>query len=214
MPPSITIDQIRQSLALTSFDVQSAWAPMRMQPNLPRNIPPDSSTVRKAGVLMLIYPVEGRLTTLVLRRTPDPGVHSGQISFPGGSCESDDQDTVATALREACEEIGLCEQHITVLGQLTRVYIPPSEFLVWPTVATVPFRPTFKPNPLEVAELLELPLDILLDDTTKCEKDMVLAGITFRVPFYDVQGHVVWGATALMLSEFEARLKTLMNDGR
>lgn len=180
---------------------------MRMAPDLRRERPPSGVAVREAGVLVLVYPHAAGLTTLLMRRTPDPGVHSGQISFPGGSIESQDTDLTATALREACEEVGVCGNGVRVLGNLADVYIPPSQFLVRPVVATLPARPTFRPSAAEVAELIELPLVDLLHPDLKQETDMHLGGMTFRVPYYAVQGHVVWGATALMLAELEARLR-------
>lgn len=209
--PDITLDHLQTAIDLTDFDVRRAWQRMVMEPNLRRVAPPPGETPRQAGVLVMVYPHNGRLTTLLMRRTPSPGVHSGQISFPGGKHEPHDPDHTATALREACEEVGVCEKSVTLLGRLTEVYIPPSRFMVWPTVGLLDERPVFKPNPDEVAELLELPLSSLLDESRKHIKDMHLGGMTFRVPYYDVQGHVVWGATALMLSEMEARLRTVVN---
>lgn len=180
---------------------------MRISPDLRRDRPPAGETVRKAGVLVLVYPHDSGLTTLLMRRTPFPGVHSGQISFPGGSVEPQDPDLTATALREACEEVGVCGSEPQVVGQLAQVYIPPSRFLVRPIVAALPSRPAFRPSAAEVAELIELPLADLLHPDLKQETDMHLGGITVHVPYYAVQGHVVWGATALMLAELEARLR-------
>ena len=137
--------------------------------------------------------------------------HSGQIAFPGGSWEEGDVDFTATALREACEEIGVC-QDVKILGHLTPLYVPPSNFLVYPAVGALPQRPVWKPDPDEVAEVLEFSLPDLLDDSRKREEDWLLRGHPFRVPFYDVAGHSVWGATALMLSELEGRLRTVLKD--
>ncbi|MBN1963807.1 MAG: CoA pyrophosphatase [Anaerolineae bacterium] len=207
---SPTIQNVRAALALPDFDVEGAWRRMFTRPGLPRTLPPDLSKVRQAGVLALLYPaLAGGLVLALIRRTPDPGVHSGQIGFPGGAHEPGDSDATITALREACEEVGVCGP-VCILGQLTPVYIPPSGFLVTPTVGWVPARPVFAPSPDEVAELIELPLPSLLDDSRKREEDWVLAGYDVRVPFYDVSGHKVWGATALMLSELEMRLRAVL----
>ena len=207
--PTITLDHVRAALALPDFDVLAAWERMAPRPHLRRTTPPAGETPRQAAVLVLVYPVDGALTTLLIRRTPDPGVHSGQVGFPGGAIEPGDADPMATARREAGEEIGLWGP-VTTLGQLTPLYIPPSRFLVTPTVGGLPARPAFHPNPAEVAELLELPLAGLLDDGRRREEDRELAGATVRVPFYDVAGHQVWGATALMLSEVEMRLRAVL----
>ncbi len=208
-PPAITLNHVRAALALAAFDPIAAWRRMALEPHLRRLAPPPGVTARQAGVLVLVYPVNGALTTLLIRRTPDPGVHSGQVGFPGGAHEPSDADYTATALREACEEIGLC-QPVTILGRLTPLYIPPSRFMVTPTVVSLEARAAFRPNPDEVAALLELPLADLLDEGRKWAEDWELGGRTFRVPFYDVDGHKVWGATALLLSELEMRLRAVL----
>lgn len=206
----ITVEQVTRALRLPEFDAQAAWQPMRMHPDLRRDAPPPGEDARRAGVLVLCYPHQGQLTTLLIQRTADPGVHSGQVGFPGGSVEPGDRDLTATALREACEEVGVCGANLAILGQLNRVYIPPSRFLVTPVVAALSVRPAFRPNPAEVAGLLELPLVELLRPECKQVTQMHLAGIAFRVPYYDVSGQVVWGATALMLAELEARLRAVL----
>ena len=210
MTPPITLDHLRAALRLPAFDVDSAWRRMHLRPNPRPRVPPAEAAVREAGVLVLVYPAEAGLSTLLIQRAPDPGVHSGQIGFPGGGREPEDADPVATALREACEEVGVCGRDVAVLGPLAQVYIPPSGYLVWPTVGALPARPAFRPNPLEVAGLVELPLVTLLDDGIKGERDWEVGGMAFRVPYYDVAGHVVWGATALMLSELEGRLRAAL----
>ncbi len=208
-PTLITLQHVREALALPDFDAPAAWRRMTLEPNIRRTTPPPGEAVRQAGVLVLLYPAQGALTLLLIRRTPDPGVHSGQVGFPGGAQEAEDADCTATALREACEEVGVCGP-VAVLGHLTPLYIPPSRYLVTPTVGAVPARPAFRPNAQEVAALLELPLPELLDDRRKRAEDWELGGAVFRVPFYDVGGHAVWGATALMLSELEARLRAVL----
>lgn len=211
MPVRLTLAHLRAALALPDFDAAAAWQRMSLEPRLRRTGLPPGESARQAGVLVLVYPVDGVLTTLLIRRTPDPGVHSGQIGFPGGAHEPQDGDYTATALREACEEVGLC-QPVTVLGQLTPLYIPPSRYMVNPTVGSLPARAAFRPNPEEVAALLELPLSGLFDESRKRAEDWQLGGGTFHVPFYDVDGHKVWGATALLLSELEMRLRTVLSE--
>lgn len=208
--PVITLADVEAALHLPQFDVESAWRRMLMRPHVRPLKPPPGKPERHAGVLALLYPVSGALYTVLMRRTDHPGVHAGQVSFPGGAWEPGDASYTATALREACEEMGVCGREVRVLGQLTRLYIPPSGFTVWPVVACVPKRPAFRPSPDEVAAVLEMPLAHLLDDNARCETPMTLGGITMQVPYYDVQGHVVWGATALILSEFEARLRAVL----
>jgi 8-oxo-dGTP pyrophosphatase MutT (NUDIX family) len=164
-------------------------------------------------VLVLIYPkVSAGLHLILTKRTDTLRGHSGQVSFPGGGMDEDDLALEDTALRETCEELGICEKsRIHILGHLTKMWIPPSNFDVHPFVATMSSKPEITPNPFEVAQVLHLSLADLLDDKIKRTTEMTLRGMTLDVPYYDVEGHVVWGATAGMLSEFEQRLKTVLN---
>lgn len=201
----ITLAQVRASLALTDFNTASA---ARMSP-IPRgNRSP--ARPREAGVLALLFPHEdGRLHVLLTRRSENLRGHRGQISFPGGSRDPEDVDFVATALRETREELGLYDR-IEVLGSLTKVHIPPSNFDVYPTVAFMPMLGQPRINPDEVAEVFGFALDDLLDDTFKSSEMRTIQGYEVRVPFYLVNGHKVWGATSVMLGELEERLRTVV----
>jgi 8-oxo-dGTP pyrophosphatase MutT (NUDIX family) len=159
---------------------------------------------RRGGVLALFYPhVEQLFVPLILRPTY-LGVHSGQVGFPGGGYDELDTDLTATALREAYEEIGVHASEVTVLGHLTSLYIYASNFLVQPTVAWIDYRPEFRPDPYEVAQLLETPLVDLMDPCNRQVESWDLRGHVMEVPFYAVQGQKIWGATAMMLSELLA----------
>ncbi len=206
--PPLTLSDLERALALPGVDAAAVRRVMRPRPDLrgPEE-PPPGVPAREAGVLILAYPHSGSLSTLLIRRMPSSGVHSGQISFPGGACEPEDADPAATALREACEEVGVCGADLRVLGPLAQLYIPPSRFLVWPLVAALPACPDLRPSPAEVAGLIHLPLADLLDDGLKCEMDMRYGDLTARVPYYAIAGEVVWGATAMILAELEARLR-------
>ncbi|MBN2472610.1 MAG: CoA pyrophosphatase [Anaerolineae bacterium] len=206
---TITLEQVSAALCLPDFDGQAAREAMRLHPDVPQDQPPPGADYRQAGVLVLVYPRQGALTTLLMQRTDHPGVHAGQISFPGGAAEPGDADLTATALREACEEVGVCREQVTVLGQLSPVYIPPSRFYVLPVVAALPARPAFFPSPAEVAALLEISLADLFRPESKRRTTMPLGGAALRVPCYAIEEHVVWGATALMLAELEARLRAV-----
>ena len=143
---------------------------------------------------------------MLTRRTERLGNHSGQISFPGGRREPGDADLAATALRETHEEIGIALDHIEVLGHLTPLYVPPSHFLISPVVAYVAHTPRHQPNADEVAEVIEAPLSVLFDEAAKGAELRALIsqnGKQLLTPHYRISSHSVWGATAMVLSEFE-----------
>lgn len=164
------------------------------------------ANARRAGVLILVYEQQGRPTIPLIRRTEDGGVHSGQVALPGGTYEEQDGDIVRTALRETTEEIGVAEEAVEVLGRLSDLYIPPSNYLVSPVVGRVRGLPRFRPDPREVAHIIEASLVELLDPG----RIKLTERYGFTVPYFDVQDEVVWGATAMMLSEFCAVLEPIL----
>ena len=162
---------------------------------------PDS---RRGGVLALFYPHEDTVHLPLILRPTYPGVHSGQVGFPGGGIEEIDDDLASTALRETYEEIGVHPSQITLLGQLTPLYVYASNYIVQPAVGWIDYRPVFKHDPFEVAELLEASLLTLLDPANRRTETRVLRGQPIDVPYFAVAGQIVWGATAMMLSELLA----------
>ncbi len=170
---------------------------------LARSPPP-----RESAVLVLIHPVQGVDHTLLMRRPVYKGVHSGQIGFPGGKREPDDISLHATALREFREETGAGTAGFEVIGELSRIHIPPSRTLVTPVVAWCADLGTLCPDPHEVAELLAVPLEELLRDDILHRKPFRM-GIDRAVrtaAYWDIHGEVVWGATALMIAELRTIL--------
>ena len=232
-----------------------------------------------SAVLILLYPVKGakrkapptdrawrkehypkssaRCNTVLILRTSDHGVHSGQVSFPGGKKEESDRSLEDTALREAEEEIGIKKNDVKVIGPLSELYIPVSGFLVQPFVGYLNKKPLFYPDKNEVAKLIEVSLDLIMDDgivkvTTlqlimnryrrrdesvnrgsparppSLPKGLAGGGETvkktanleqqsairiqkskIKVPYFDIYGHKVWGATAMMLSELKEVYKEI-----
>ena len=163
---------------------------------------------RMSAVLVLLYPHEGELRNVLIRRPEYQGTHSGQIAFPGGKQEPEDVDLVETALREAEEEVGVTRNSIEVISALSEVYIPPSNFLVHPHLAFTTERPDFVADQLEVAEIVEYPVSRLLDpDVLKPKKIQFSNGFVLDTMYFDIHGHVVWGATAMMLSELRVLLE-------
>ena len=159
---------------------------------------------RPAATLVLLYPgahAEARFVLTV--RHGGLRDHAGQVSLPGGRLEPGETPEDA-ARREAWEEVGVEPSSLDVLGRLTPIYIPPSRFSVWPIVATVAVRPPFVAQETEVTQILDVPLADLLapERRQRSERDAPLG--RFEVPFFDLAGHEVWGATAMMLAEFAA----------
>lgn len=158
---------------------------------------------RSSAVLIALHPHQGELHTVLMVRPEYDGVHAGQVGFPGGHREPEDADDAATALREFREEMGTGVEGFTVLRALSPVYIPPSRSLVTPVLAHVDALGALEPDPREVAAVIRTPLvDLLRDDILKHTRVHVRSmGRELQVPYWDVQGHVVWGATALMIAE-------------
>ena len=155
-------------------------------------------------MLALFYPFDDTVYLPLILRPTYPGVHSGQVGFPGGGAEEMDDDLAATALRETYEEIGVHPSQIILLGGLTPLYVFASNYIVQPTVAWTDYRPEFKHDPFEVAQLLEVSLLSLLDPATRRTETRTLRGQPIEVPYFAVAGQTVWGATAMMLSELLA----------
>ena len=160
---------------------------------------------RTACVLGLLYPKDGEWHIILIERQsshPDDK-HGGQISFPGGMQESTDSSLEDTALRETFEEVGIPVEEIKLLGPTTSLYIPVSNFQVFPFLAYLEKTPVFHPQPSEVRSILEVPLSHFSNKENLKMTDMkVSKNMTLKnVPYYDVEGHILWGATAMMIRE-------------
>ncbi len=164
---------------------------------------------RESAVLALLYAKDEVPHMLLMLRPTYDGVHSGQVSFPGGKKEAGDTDLRATALREFAEETGAAVDGIEVISALTPVYIPPSRSLVTPFVAMANALGSVNPDPREVARLIEAPLELLLRDNIlkRREQHIAIMGRTVEIPYFDVLGEAVWGATAMMLAELRELLR-------
>lgn len=203
---SPSIDKVRAAM---NKPLPGMAAQMKMAPKRGDGQPDRRETTehhREAGVLLLLYPhltgSSSELHVALIRRPEYPGVHSGQISFPGG-CREEGESLQSTALREAHEEVGVLPETIQVIGQLSSLYTPPSNFCIHPFVAFSQNRPAFHIEPKEVAELIEPSLGLLLKPATRKQELWTFPNYgRRRVPFFDIFGHKVWGATAMMLSEF------------
>lgn len=163
---------------------------------------------RRAAVLMLFYP-KNKMTHLVLIvRNTYPGVHSSQIGFPGGKVEEFDIDLKATALRETHEEIGISAEKVQIIKSFTEIYIPPSNFLVAPFMGVSQDELAFVPDLEEVKKVLEFSITDFLDDRSIAQVKMSTSYATdIEVPAFMVDNYVVWGATAMMMSELKEVIK-------
>ena len=160
---------------------------------------------KKAGVMALFYPGDDALTYFALiLRNAYPGVHSRQIGFPGGKLESTDTSLMAAALREMEEEIGVSQGDVEVIKAMTDLYIPPSNFHVFPFIGMVNDRPRFTIDTGEVQRLIEIPLRDLLDEgSVTTEQVKTSYSRAAEVPAFRFDEHIVWGATAMILSEIK-----------
>lgn len=167
-------------------------------------------THRKASVLLLLYLKNNEWHTALMQRPESSYPHSRQVSFPGGGVETIDQDAKDTALRETEEEFGIPKHKIEIIGQLTHLYIPVSNYLVYPFVGYLPEVPTFYPDPSEVEEILEIPIaHVINKENRKIKTIATHSGRLPDVPYFDLHQKVVWGATAMMLSEFAVLMEEL-----
>ena len=165
---------------------------------------------KQSAVMILLYPEEGRIKFPLIVRPQYPGVHSGQVALPGGKYEDDDQDLIFTALRETEEEVGIQKEQVEVIGQLSELYVPPSNFNILPVIGVIPSAPQFVIEENEVEELVIADITVLNDETKRKQKQMSFySGLKVDVPYFDVQEKVVWGATAMILSEFAAIINTI-----
>ncbi|GAB2773194.1 NUDIX hydrolase [Salinimicrobium soli] len=164
---------------------------------------------KQAAVLAVFYPGKKEETrfVLILRKTYK-GVHSNQVAFPGGRVEQSDPDLLYTALRETEEEVGIPRHEVEVLRELTRLYIPPSNFWVHPYMGLMQRTPVLVPQEDEVESVLEIDLDDFLSDSCLTTQTLSTSyAKNIKVPAFLLNGHVVWGATAMMLSEMKEILK-------
>lgn len=211
--PALTLSSVRhhleQALARPLPGAQ-AHEPLRAVPvgkaipNFKHTLPP-----KPGSVLILLYEREGQVCFPLIKRPDYTGAHSGQVSLPGGKAEAG-ETIIETALREGEEEIGIRPGQVEVIGQLSEFFVVPSNFLVTPVIAWAKEPIDLTPDPREVARILRGELRHLMAPEAVQTKDILAAQqFTMRAPHFEIEGEVVWGATAMMLNEF----RTLLMDG-
>ena len=194
-----TFLRARLTAPLPGSQAQQRFAPSPWLPNWSPDLTPD--TARRAAALILLFPGPlGDMVPLTVRHRGLPQ-HAGQVSLPGGAIDAG-ESAEAAALREAEEEIGIRADRVRIVGALSTLWVAVSNFIVYPYVGVTDERPEFLLHPEEVEALLEVPLDHLRDATRLRWMTRERQGHPVRYPYYDVGGHVVWGATAMILGEF------------
>ena len=155
---------------------------------------------KKAGVMALFYPKGNQTYLILIKRTPR-GIHSSQIALPGGQFEKTDLELQNTAVRETFEEIGVEQNKIQLVRELSEIYVPPSNFLVYPFIGHLDFEPIFIRQEDEVAEIIEIPLNDFLNLKVHTHNIKASYSEFPGVPSYIINDNIVWGATAMILSE-------------
>lgn len=169
------------------------------------------SNALKASVLICVYQNnDGDACFSLMQRPIDKGVHSGQICLPGGKKELYDESNWKTSIRETEEELGLKSHKMKFIKALSSIYIPPSNFMVYPYIASYDQTPDFKIDKREVKKVFDVSFDSLLNDSLKTKINISNKYMKeFRVPAYNFNNNIVWGATAMILSEFKYLLKKI-----
>ena len=188
----------------------TAHEPMRatpsglIKPKFEHKTPP-----KPGSVLILLYPDEGKIKFPLTKRPDYLGTHGGQVSLPGGKAEPD-EDYIQTALREGEEEIGIDRTKIKVIGRLTDFFVIPSNFLVTPVIACAESKPQFIPQQSEVVRILEGTIEELIREDAIITKEIIAAKMyPMLAPHFEIEGEVVWGATAMMLNELRMVVREL-----
>ena len=166
------------------------------------NYNPNPELARKGGVLLMLYYFENDIYMALIKRAKDGGAHSGQIAFPGGKHERKDKSLIETALRETEEETGIKINKLEILGTLTNLYIPVSNYNVYPTVGFCASKPDFNINKAEVEKMILLPLNEFFKPENFKTGIISVGEQKIETPFYEIKSQIIWGATAMIISEF------------
>jgi len=195
------ISEIRQNLTLPP---PGSSAQLRMSPSFRGESPKpdDGSILRQSAVLISLFPEKGKVNTLLIKRTTYNGVHSGQISFPGGKYEEQDGTLVQTALREANEEVGIDPLKVEILGTLTPLFIPVSNMQVLPVVGLLNERPEIHLDAYEVKYTISVPICHLKNPKNHMRKTIQVREYSIEAPYIKIDHEDVWGATAMIIAEF------------
>jgi 8-oxo-dGTP pyrophosphatase MutT (NUDIX family) len=201
--------RLRQPLpGALAHDLMRAFPVGPIKPDFSHQLPP-----KPGAVIIVLFEENGKVKFPLIKRQEYLGAHSGQISLPGGKAEKD-EDEIETALREAWEEIGLDRDEIKVIGKLSNFFVIPSNFLVTPIVVAAKGVPHFKPDKREVARILTCDLFEIADVNAVRSKEILAAGqFKMMAPHFEIDGEIVWGATAMILNELCFVIREIRPDG-
>ena len=192
--------RVRLDKNLPGFNAQKSMSPSIREDLMGKN--KENDTTRQSAVLLLLFPSGENINILLIKRTIYNGHHSGQVAFPGGKLEKSDLSVFDAALRETEEEVGIDSSQIKIIGKLTPLYIPISNMMVSPIVGAINTTPIIHPNDKEVEYIISVPINHLLDPANKSVKVISLHDRQITAPYYNVSNEMVWGATAMIVSEF------------
>jgi 8-oxo-dGTP pyrophosphatase MutT (NUDIX family) len=192
--------QLRQPLP--GPDVQFKMAPLH-RPLPGEYMHQPGFNPRIGSVMILLFPFQELVHTVYILRSEYKGVHSGQVCFPGGKFDPSDSSLSQTALRETQEEIGVDTDAINIIGNLTPLYIPPSNFLITPFIGVIAEKPLFKPNDREVAGIIDVDIFTVLAarENIQLKKVNSTSNLIVQAPYFDIKNHHIWGATAMITNE-------------
>lgn len=170
----------------------------------------DKSSITQSSVLMLFFPYNGKINTCLIRRPSTMRNHGGQLAFPGGRCEPSDKDLIQTALRESFEEIGTNSNQLEIIGALTPLYVQISNFTINPFIGWSETLPLFTIDNREVDEIFLIPVEKLLHHSANQLRMVTTIHGTYEVPGFYIDELFIWGATAMIISEFNEIFKSLL----
>jgi 8-oxo-dGTP pyrophosphatase MutT (NUDIX family) len=203
------IQKLRQRLTeplpgASAHDIMRAIPVGPLRPRFEHSLPP-----KPGSVLILLYPERDAIKFPLTLRADYLGAHSGQVSFPGGKAEPG-ETYLETALRECEEEVGVKQDTVEILGRLSDFFVIPSNFLVTPVVGMVRSRPHFKADPVEVVKIIEGNLfDLVREDAIRQKEILAAKQYRMMAPYFEFDGEIVWGATAMMLNELRMILREI-----